>query len=108
MKLYAYYSYDQLVIEASADQTQLTKEIAREMLGFIDENKDQTFFVYYPVPFPHDPVHASEDFSGTSKGGTYGDCMQEIDWSLGEIMKKLDEHGLRENTLVIFTSDKDP
>lgn len=108
MKPYAYYRNDEVVIEAPADQTKLTKEITHEILGFIDENKDQPFFVYYPSPFPHDPVHASEDFANTSRGGTYGDCVQEIDWSIGEIMRKLAEHELTENTLVIFTSDNGP
>jgi len=108
MKPYAYYRNNEIAIEAPADQTKLTKEITQEILGFIDENKDQPFFVYYPSPFPHDPVHASEDYAGTSKGGTYGDCVQEIDWSVGEIKKKLDEHGLTENTLIIFTSDNGP
>lgn len=108
MKPYAYYRNDKIVIEAPADQTRLTKEITSEISEFIDENKDQPFFVYYPSPFPHDPVHASEDYTGTSRGGTYGDCVQEIDWSVGEIEKKLDEHGLTDNTLIIFTSDNGP
>ena len=108
MKPYVYYRNDKIVIEAPADQTKLTKEITREILGFIDENKDQPFLVYYPSPFPHNPAHASEDFTGSSRGGTYGDCVQEIDWSVGEIRKKLDEHGLTENTLIIFTSDNGP
>jgi arylsulfatase A-like enzyme len=108
MKPYAYYRNDKVVIEAPADQTKLTKEITREILGFIDNNKDQPFFVYYPSPFPHNPAHASEDFTGSSKGGTYGDCVQEIDWSVGEIRQKLAEHGLTGNTLIIFTSDNGP
>ena len=108
MQPYAYYRNDEIAIEAPADQTQLTKQITHEILDFIDENKDQPFFVYYPSPFPHHPVHVSEDYAGTSNGGTYGDCVQEIDWSVGEIMKKLAEHGLTENTLVIFTSDNGP
>jgi len=108
MKPYAYYRNDDLVIEAPTDQTQLTKAITEEMMGFIDENKDQPFFLYYPSPFPHDPVHTSEDFAGTSKAGTYGDCVQEIDWSIGEIKKKLGEHGLTDDTLIIFTSDNGP
>ncbi len=97
-----------MVIEAPADQTRLTKQITTEILGFIDDNKEEPFFVYYPSPFPHFPVNSSEDFTGTSNAGAYGDCVQEIDWSVGEIMKKLAEHGLTENTLVIFTSDNGP
>ncbi len=108
MKPYAYYRNEEVVIEAPADQTKLTKQITSEILGFIDENKDAPFFVYYPSPFPHFPVHASEDFAGKSSGGAYGDCVEEIDWSVGEILKKLKEHNLTENTLVIFTSDNGP
>jgi len=108
MQPYAYYRNDEIAIEAPADQDQLTKEITREILTFIESNKDQPFFVYYPSPFPHDPVHASEDYTGTSNGGTYGDCVQEIDWSIGKIVEKLDELDLMENTLIIFTSDNGP
>jgi arylsulfatase A-like enzyme len=108
MTPYAYYRNDEVVIDAPADQTKLTQLITHEILNFIDANKEGPFFVYYPSPFPHFPVHSSEEFSGTSQGGSYGDCVEEIDWSVGEIMKKLDEHGLSENTLVIFTSDNGP
>ncbi len=108
MKPYAYYRNEEKVIEEPADQSQLTKEITKEILGYIDENHEDPFFVYYPSPFPHHPVHASAEFTGSSKGGAYGDCVQEIDWSVGEIRKKLEEHGLTENTLIIFTSDNGP
>lgn len=108
MQPYAYYRNDEIALEAPADQTQLTRRLTDEILAFIDANKDQPFFVYYPSPFPHHPVHASPQFSGSSNGGTYGDCVQEIDWSVGAIRKKLAEHGLTENTLVIFTSDNGP
>ncbi len=108
MQPYAYYRNDKIALEAPADQTQLTRRLTDEILAFIDANKEQPFFVYYPSPFPHHPVHASQQFSGTSNGGTYGDCVQEIDWSVGAIRKKLAEHGLTENTLVIFTSDNGP
>lgn len=108
MQPYAYYRNDKIALEAPADQTQLTRRLTDEILAFIDANKEQPFFVYYPSPFPHHPVHASQQFSGTSNGGTYGDCVQEIDWSVGAIRKKLAEHSLTENTLVIFTSDNGP
>ncbi|MBO8142913.1 MAG: sulfatase-like hydrolase/transferase, partial [Firmicutes bacterium] len=77
MKPYAYYRNNEIVIEAPADQTQLTKQITTEILDFIDTNHEQPFFVYYPSPFPHFPVHASQDFTGSSNAGTYGDCVQE-------------------------------
>ena len=108
MTPYAFYRNDELVIEAPADQTKLTKILTEEILDFIDENKEEPFFVYYPSPFPHFPVHSSEEFSGKSEGGKYGDCVEEVDWSIGQIIKKLDEHDLSENTLVIFTSDNGP
>jgi arylsulfatase A-like enzyme len=108
MQPYAYYRNNEIAIEAPADQTQLTKILTGEIEAFIDEHHDAPFFVYYPSPFPHHPVHASEDFTGSSKGGGYGDCVQEIDWSVGQIMKKLDEHNLTDNTLFIFTSDNGP
>jgi len=93
---------------APADQDNLTKSLTREGVQFIRENKDQPFFLHYCQPFPHDPLHASEEFRGTSKGGLYGDAVQEVDWSVGEILKTLDELNLRENTLIIFTSDNGP
>lgn len=108
MKPYAYYRNDDVAIEAEADQTTLTKAITSEILGYIDENKDEPFFVYYASPFPHHPVHASEDFQGKSKGGAYGDCVEEVDWSVGQIRKKLQELDLEEDTLIIFTSDNGP
>ena len=108
MTPYAFYRNDEIVFESPADQTQLTKEITKEILTYIDENHDQPFFIYYPSPFPHHPAHASEEFTGSSNGGTYGDCVHEIDWSIGEIRNKLEELGLTENTLIIFTSDNGP
>lgn len=108
MQPYAYYRNDEIAIEAPADQTQLTKILTGEIEDFIDQHHGSPFFVYYPSPFPHHPVHASEDFTGSSQGGTYGDCVQELDWSVGRIMDKLAEHHLTENTLFIFTSDNGP
>lgn len=110
MSPYAYYKNKEKVIEAPADQTKLTKILTKEILSFIEESKSkkEPFFAYYPSPFPHHPVHASVDFQGKSKGGAYGDCVEELDWSVGEINKKLKELGIEENTLVIFTSDNGP
>jgi len=108
MQPYAFYRNEEIAIPAPADQNRLTQEITKEILTFIDEAKEQPFFVYYASPFPHNPVHASEEFTGKSKGGTYGDCVQELDWSIGEIRKKLEALNLVENTLIIFTSDNGP
>lgn len=108
MKPFEYYRNQELVMEDPIDQTQLTKKLCSEICSYIDDNKDDPFFAYYASPFPHNPVHASEEFTGKSKGGAYGDCVEELDWSVGEIRKKLDEHNLSDNTLIIFTSDNGP
>ena len=90
------------------DQKNSTKKFTEEALGFIDRNKDQPFFLYMPYTMPHVPIYASDDFLGTSERGLYGDVIQEIDWSVGEVLKKLEEEGLLENTLVVFSSDNGP
>ncbi len=107
---YAYFRNKEKVLEAPVDQTTLTKLLTTEITDFIEKahQDNEPFFVYYPSPFPHHPVHASPDFQGKSLGGPYGDCVEEIDWSVGEINKKLKELGLEDDTLVIFTSDNGP
>ena len=99
---------DNVVIEVPADQTQFTQRYTRETVRFITRNKDKPFFVYLAHNMPHIPLHASEKFVGSSKRGIYGDTIQELDWSTGEILRSLKELGLDKNTLVIFTSDNGP
>ncbi len=96
------------VIEEEPDQRYLTRRYTERILSFIDKNKEQPFFVYYPQTFPHVPLYAHPDFEGTSPRGLYGDVVEEIDWSVGQIMNALKEHDLDEKTLVIFTSDNGP
>jgi len=93
------------VIEAPVDQNTITKRYAEEVVKFITANKDRPFFVYLPQTMPHNPVHSSEKFRGKSANKGYGDCVEEIDWSVGQILGALKKLGLDENTLVIFTSD---
>ena len=57
---------------------------------------------------PHIPLYASEAFKGKSKGGLYGDTIEEIDWAVGQILQSLKREGLEDNTLVVFTSDNGP
>jgi arylsulfatase A len=97
-----------VVIEVPADQGQFTQRYTRETIRFIAANKNKPFFIYLPHNMPHLPLHASKDFLGSSKRGIYGDVIQELDWSTGEILKALKTHGLDDNTLVIFTSDNGP
>lgn len=96
------------VIEEEPDQSQLTRRYTEKAIDFINQNSDQPFFLYLPYTFPHVPLFASEEFEGSSKRGLYGDVVQEIDWSVGQIMQVLEDQGLAENTFVFFTSDNGP
>ena len=93
------------VIEAPADQATLTKRYTQQVISFIEDNQKNPFFVYLPHTFPHLPLFASPDFLGKSANGRYGDSVEEIDWSTGQILDCLDRLKLAKNTLVIFTSD---
>ncbi len=87
------------------DQQQLVKHYTNEAIEFIRQNKSGPFFLYLPHSAVHFPLYPSEAFRGTSENGLYGDWVQEVDWSVGEILNTLGELKLTENTLVIFTSD---
>jgi len=93
------------VIEAPVDQNTLTKRYTEEVLKFITANKDNPFFIYLPHTMPHNPVHSSDAFRGKSANKGYGDCVEEIDWSTGQILETLKNLGIDNNTLVVFTSD---
>lgn len=90
------------------DVALFTAEFTRKTVEFIKRSQDKPFFVYLPNPLPHVPLYASKQFKGKSGQGMYGDVMTEIDWGIGQIIKTLEETGLDENTLVIFTSDNGP
>jgi arylsulfatase A len=92
------------VIEYPVDQTTLTKRYTEEAIRLIKDNKDKPFFLYMPHTFPHVPLHVSPDFKGRTKT-LFGDVMEELDWSIGEVLKAVKDNGLDEKTLVIFTSD---
>lgn len=77
-------------------------------VGFVKENKENTFFLYYGLHQPHVPRVPNERFAGKSGMGPRGDVILEADWCVSEFLKTLDELGLAENTLVIFTSDNGP
>jgi arylsulfatase A-like enzyme len=96
---------DETLIESEPDQTQLTKRYTDEAIKFIKTNASKPFFLYLPHSFPHWPHYASEQFKGKSANGVYGDCIEEIDWSTGEILKTLAELKLENQTIIFFTSD---
>jgi arylsulfatase A-like enzyme len=96
---------DDKVIEEEPDQRQLTRRYTEESLKFLTENRGRPFFLYLAHTFPHWPHYASADFAGKSGNKVYGDCIEELDWSTGQIVAKLKELGLEKDTLVLFTSD---
>ena len=108
MQPYALYKGEEIEVEAPVDQSTLTIRLTESILDFIDRSADSPFFVYYASPFPHVPLHASDRFAGRSEAGTYGDCVEELDWSVGEIRRRLVDRGLADRTLFLFTSDNGP
>lgn len=96
------------IIERPANQNTITKRYTEEAVKYISENKSKPFFLYMAHSLPHVPLFTSDAFRGTSERGLYGDVIEEIDWSVGEILKALKEEGLEKNTYVIFTSDNGP
>ncbi len=101
------YKNDQ-IIERNPDQNQITKRYTEFALRFIEKYKDEPFFLYLPHTMPHIPLGVSEKFAGKTAYGRYGDVIEEIDWSTGEILKALKILNLDKKTLVVFTSDNGP
>ena len=100
--------FDDQIVERPALQSELTRRSTEEAISFIDSNRRQPFLLYVPYTMPHTPLFRSKAFAGHSLGGEYGDVIEELDWSIGEIVKHLEQLGIAENTLVIFTSDNGP
>lgn len=96
---------NETVIEQPVVEHTLTQRYTAESVRYIRANKDEPFFLYYAHTMPHYPISASDKFKGTSANGLYGDVIEEIDWSVGEITKTLEELNILENTIIIFTSD---
>src|SRR5690606_8692877 len=90
------------LIEAPADRDYLTKRYTDRALQFIEANKDVPFFLYLPQAMPGSTAtpYASPQFKGKSKNGPWGDSVEELDWSTGQILDKLQELGISEHTLV--------
>jgi arylsulfatase A len=95
-------------IEEPVEQDTLTARYTQEALAFIERSKAGPFFLYLPHNMPHIPLHASARFRGRSRGGPYGDAVEEIDWSTGEILSKIESLRLDRSTLVAFSSDNGP
>jgi arylsulfatase A len=94
--------------ERPADQTTITRRYAEEAVSFIRKNKDEKFFLYLPHSLPHVPLFRSKEFEGKSLRGLYGDVIEEIDWSVGQVLQTLRDLKLDQKTIVWFTSDNGP
>ena len=104
---------DTEIVERPADQTTIVKRYTEEAVKIIKESKKKSgaprpFFIYMAHSLPHVPLFASPAFKGKSERGLYGDVIEEIDWSVGQILSTLKKEGLDKNTYVIFTSDNGP
>ena len=94
--------------EIGFNQEELTVNYTKKATEFIKKNKDKPFFLYLAHSMPHLPISTSKEFLGKSSAGLYGDVIETIDWSMGEILSTLKESGIDDNTIVIFTSDNGP
>ena len=98
---------NETVIEAPADRNTLTKREAERAVAFLEQNRDRPFFLYlaHAMPGSTRAPFSSEAFRGKSRNGPWGDAVEELDWAAGQVLDKLVELGLAEDTLVIWTSD---
>ncbi len=102
---------DEMFKDGKKDQSQLSQWIHEEITDWITDqvtSSDEPFFAYYASPWPHGPVFAGDDFDGTSGMGTYVDCVTEFDYYLGELFNTLEELGVMDDTIIVFTSDNGP
>lgn len=118
---------NETVIEMDPDADYLTKRMTEHAVSFIERNRDRPFFLYIPHPIPHKPLHVSPPFmqevplevteklkseSGTidykTRDRLFRQAINEIDWSVGQVLDTLKTQGVDEKTLVIFTSDNGP
>lgn len=109
---FAYYNVPLMrnaeVIERPVDQRTLTRRYTDEAKSFITNNREKPFFLYLAHTMPHIPLFRSAEFKNRSMGGIYGDVIEELDASTGELRKLLEELKISDNTLIVFTSDNGP
>lgn len=94
------------------DQKDATKWIHQEITSWITDvaqsSDDQPFFAYYATPWPHAPVFVGDEFKGETGMGTYADCVTEFDYYLGQLFDTMEDLGILDDTIIIFTSDNGP
>lgn len=97
------------MVEHPFDQDTLTTRYTEEAVSLIEGSKsDAPFFLYLAYAMPHLPLAVSKERRGKSAGGLFGDVIEELDWSVGEVLDALEKKGISDNTLVIFMSDNGP
>jgi len=94
-------------IEFPVDQSTLTTRYTEEASKFV-QSAEEPFFLYLAYNMPHLPIHTTERFRNQSRGGLYGDVIETIDWSVGRLLETLQQRGIDERTLVLFSSDNGP
>lgn len=95
-------------LELNPNQSKLTELYTSKAISFITENRKENFFVYIPYSMPHVPLHPGKKFERRSKRGAYGDVVEEIDWSVGQILSTLEKQKLDKKTIIWFISDNGP
>ena len=103
-------NYEDSIVERPADQRFYTKRFTNESLNFIDKSvkKEKPFFIFLSHSMVHVPLFRSPEFKSHSNLGLYGDVLEEIDWSVGQVLRKLRDKGVEDNTYIVFTSDNGP
>ena len=96
------------IIERPVEQTTITRRYTERAVQFIQDSRDRPFFLYLAHSMPHVPLFRSAKFQDVSAGGVYGDVIQEIDWSVGQVLAAIRAAELEQNTVVVFTSDNGP
>ena len=99
---------EELVKDIGIDQAHYTGLFTKEAIDFIERSKDNPFFLYLAHKDPHQPCIPSKEFEGKSAGGPHGDTVEEVDWSVAEIMRCLQKNGLEKDTIIFFNSDNGP
>jgi len=100
--------HDETEVERPADQYTITRRYTEKAIEFMRAHRDRPFFVYLAHSMVHIPLFAAPEFRDRSPGGRYGDAVEEVDWSVGQVVAALVELGLEKRTLVVFTSDNGP
>lgn len=95
-------------IETVTDQSRITQRYTAEAVKFVRESGSQPMFLYLPYAMPHLPLAVSPERRGKSPAGLYGDVIEEIDWSVGEVLRGVREAGQDDNTMILFLSDNGP